>query len=314
MNGLIGYTGFVGQNLDSSFFNDRYNSKNIDSIRGKKYDMLLCAGVPGHKTLANQNPEKDWESILLLMRALENVECNRFIHISTIDVYKSDVDADEDTTINGNELLPYGKHRVKMEQFVKERFPHVNIIRLPGIFGKGLKKNFIFDLIFKIPRMISLDDFDSLKKKLVSAEIKVVKECYKVENSQMLILNQHLPEEKLSGLRTILEQFGYTSLRFTDSESTYSYYDLNNLKQDIKLVLDNKIHLINMVTEPVKAWELAWEAFGIPFCNRVMEEPIRFHIKSKYYKTFNGKGGYLYSKEQVISQLKEFNKSRFCNM
>ena len=43
---LIGYTGFVGSNLLSQYdFTDRYNSKNIQDIHGKDYDLCLCAGV-----------------------------------------------------------------------------------------------------------------------------------------------------------------------------------------------------------------------------------------------------------------------------
>ena len=53
MNGLIGYTGFVGQNLDGPQYEFRFNSKNSGELAGKSFDLLVCAGVPGHKTLAN---------------------------------------------------------------------------------------------------------------------------------------------------------------------------------------------------------------------------------------------------------------------
>ena len=42
---LIGHTGFVGGNIAANAqFTDCYNSKNIAEIRGKSYDMIVCAG------------------------------------------------------------------------------------------------------------------------------------------------------------------------------------------------------------------------------------------------------------------------------
>ena len=57
---LIGYTGFVGNNLaEQTEFDFVYNSKNIHEIQGKTFDIVYCAGMPGTKWIANKNPEKD---------------------------------------------------------------------------------------------------------------------------------------------------------------------------------------------------------------------------------------------------------------
>jgi hypothetical protein len=43
-NALIGYTGFVGSNLDDSGqFDDKYNTSNIRDIDGKDYDLVVSA-------------------------------------------------------------------------------------------------------------------------------------------------------------------------------------------------------------------------------------------------------------------------------
>lgn len=145
---LIGYTGFVGSSLiRQTSFDYYYNSKNIEDIRGKKFSLVICAGAPAVKWKANQEPEKDLENIKMLMSHLENIEADEFILISTVDVYRNSFGVNEETPINTDELDPYGKHRRILEEFIQLHFPKYSIIRLPGLFGVGLKKNVIYDLM-----------------------------------------------------------------------------------------------------------------------------------------------------------------------
>jgi nucleoside-diphosphate-sugar epimerase len=145
---LIGYTGFVGGNLlRQGQYDDLYNSKNIEEIKGKSYDLIICAGVPAVKWKANQNPDEDLRTLERLMDNLRNVETKKIVLISTVDVYDPPVNVYEDTVINPEVVGPYGEHRYLLEQFVREYFSESIVVRLPGLFGKGLKKNFIYDLI-----------------------------------------------------------------------------------------------------------------------------------------------------------------------
>ncbi|GLI09887.1 hypothetical protein YDYSG_59200 [Paenibacillus tyrfis] len=145
---LIGYTGFVGTTLSNqTTFDDYYNSKNIAEIQNKHYKMVICAGAPAVKWKANQDPVQDLENINSLISHLKTIQADEFILISTVDVYKSPNNVDENTIINPDDLDPYGKHRFFLEQFVREKFDNHFIIRLPGLFGRGLKKNFIYDMI-----------------------------------------------------------------------------------------------------------------------------------------------------------------------
>ena len=74
MKALVGYTGFVGSNLDAATnFEGRYNSKNISEAYDTKPDFLIYAGVHAAKYLANSAPEKDFEVIL---NAQKNIEKN----------------------------------------------------------------------------------------------------------------------------------------------------------------------------------------------------------------------------------------------
>lgn len=145
---LVGYTGFVGSSLLSqTHFDDLYNSSNIENIQGKEYELVVCAAAPAVKWRANQAPEEDLENIKKLMAALKEVKTKQFVLISTVDVYKNPILVDEHTVIDPEDIEPYGKHRYYLEEFIKGKFNKHLIVRLPGLFGAGLKKNFIYDLI-----------------------------------------------------------------------------------------------------------------------------------------------------------------------
>mgnify|MGYP005995040559 CR=1 FL=1 len=78
---------------------------------------------------------------------LDTIKCNKFILISTIDVYDNiNGELNEDSNILGNNHI-YGRNRYLFEEYIKKKFNNYHIIRLPGLFGKGLKKNIIYDLI-----------------------------------------------------------------------------------------------------------------------------------------------------------------------
>lgn len=145
---LIGYSGFVGSNLLKQIsFDDCYNSQNIEKIKGKSYDLVYCAGAPGTKWLANKHPKEDFESLSVLMDALSQIQSKKIVLISTVDVYTSCMRVDEESVFDVSEHHAYGKHRMMLESFVSEKFENHHIIRLPGLFGDGLKKNIIFDFL-----------------------------------------------------------------------------------------------------------------------------------------------------------------------
>lgn len=145
---LIGYTGLVGSNLlQQTEFSDCYNRCNIAALGGKEYDLIVCAGAPAAKWLANQKPAADWENLQQLMHCLAHVRARSFVLISTVDVFPVPVGVDEYDAINPTEQHPYGRHRFLLERFVAAEFPCTTILRLPGLFGAGLKKNVIYDFL-----------------------------------------------------------------------------------------------------------------------------------------------------------------------
>lgn len=147
---LLGYTGFVGTTLrEQTTFEALYNSQNIVDIRGQQYDMIVCAAAPAAKWKANQDPDGDRANLLNLMAHLKHVHVGQFVLISTVDVFKMPPAVDENTSITPDRLDAYGRNRYELEQFALEQFPNVVVVRLPGLFGRGLKKNFLFDMIHR---------------------------------------------------------------------------------------------------------------------------------------------------------------------
>ena len=136
MNALIGYTGFVGSNIkNQKRFDYYYNSKNINDITNKSFDTVVCSGVSSVKWFANLNPKKDFNNIRSLIKKLKTISFKKFILISTIAVYDNPADN------------AYGRNRLYLENYIRNNFKNYLIIRLPGLFGKGLKKNVIYDLL-----------------------------------------------------------------------------------------------------------------------------------------------------------------------
>lgn len=146
---LIGHTGFVGATLlAAENFTHGFNSSDFQDMRGCQFDEVVCAGIPSAKWLANQEPAQDRAAIAALLAVLETVRAGRFVLISTIDVYPDPSQPlDETATLEGLANQPYGRHRLEVEQFVASRFPDHAVVRLPALFGEGLKKNALYDLL-----------------------------------------------------------------------------------------------------------------------------------------------------------------------
>lgn len=145
---LIGHTGFVGSNLRRQRdFSHLFNSTTIGGIDGRGFDDVVCAGVSAVKWWANQNPAEDRLRIEGLMRHLETIQVCHFTLISTIDVYDPPFGVTERDAPVLEGLHAYGSNRALLERFVASQFASYQIVRLPALFGIGLKKNAIYDLM-----------------------------------------------------------------------------------------------------------------------------------------------------------------------
>ena len=305
MKSLVGYTGFVGSNLAKSFnFDNLYNSKNIEEAFGSNPDLLVYSGVPAEKFLANNNPEKDLEIINNAFENIKKINPKRVVLISTIDVYKNPINVDEDTSIDIEGLLPYGLNRYKLEKMVEENFDDYLIVRLPGLYGKNIKKNFIYDLINFIPSLLNEQKYNELINK-----DDYIKDFYiKQENGFYKCIDVN--SEQKANLKTYFEKVGFSALNFTDSRSIFQFYNLSYLWEHINIALDNGIKKLNLATEPVSIQELYKYIKGTEFTNEVSKEPFNYDYKTKYFNYFRANEGYIFSKKFILEDIKKFVLSK----
>lgn len=144
---LVGWSGFVGQTLlRQRSFDLQYRSTDIAGIRGREVDLLVCAGAPAAKWIADRDPAADLAKLEALAGHLDRVQAQRVVLISTVDVFADSRGADETRDADAVAPTPYGRNRRWLERWTAERFAQSLIVRLPGLVGPGLRKNAVFDL------------------------------------------------------------------------------------------------------------------------------------------------------------------------
>lgn len=301
---LIGYTGFVGSNIAAhQTFDDYYNSKNIQEIVGKEYDLVISSGIAAEKYLANAHPEKDLANIQSFLDTLCQVKIGQLVFISTVDVYKNPIGQDESSVMDQEDLHAYGKNRLYAEEVVRKAFPSCLIVRLPALFGRNLKKNFIYDFLTKIPTMLTAGAHEQLMEKLNVAEQEKLTVAYeKNEVGNFVFKGVHSEE-----LKSLFERHEATSLNFTDARSSFQFYNLAYLTRDIEKALEAGIDLLNITSQPVSAKEIAEQVFQSDWNNVVSgRQPVAYDLQSRHAAVYGGQDGYLYSADQVLADLTVF--------
>lgn len=301
MNAIVGYTGFVGSNLyDTGKFELAYNSKNICQAYGTAPDLLVYAGLRAEKYLANHEPEKDRESIAQAEENIRRIQPNKLVLISTIDIFNIPRGVDETSEIKTENLHAYGLHRYELERWVRENYPDALIVRLPGLFGKNLKKNFIYDYINIIPTMLKGQKLEEL-----SVKDNQIKNYYSFKSNGFFKL-KNISEEEKGLLKHKFRKIGFTALNFTDSRSIYQFYNLRRLWDDIQIALRSGITLWHPATEPIAAEELYRYLTGEDFINELEGTPADYDYRTIYSELYDGEDGYIESKTDVLGQIKMF--------
>lgn len=280
---LVGYTGFVGSNLVAEHnFGAVYNSKNIEKAFGSNPDLLVYAGVPAQKFIANQNPDDDYKTILNAIENIKKINPKEIVLISTIDVLSDKNGKDEDAA-EFEIKEAYGRNRRYLEKWVEENFENYLIVRLPGLYGKNLKKNFIYDLINFVPNLLKEEKMKELAKKNNA----ILNYYEKGENGFYKV--KVLDETERRELVEILNEVGFTALNFTDSRGKFQFYNLANLWQDIKMARKNQLRTLHLATEPVLIGKLYKYIDDKKLLNELGGEVPNYDFRTKFAGLWGGR-------------------------
>lgn len=298
---LVGYTGFVGSNLNAyGDFQNVYNTKNINEAFGLKPDILIYAGLRAEKYIANKFPERDFDNIQGAIQNIKKIKPKQLVLISTIDVYDKPNNVDENTEIKEENLAAYGKNRLYLEKWVQENINKYLILRLPGLYGINIKKNFIYDYIYKIPKLLNEKKYFELCEKNHD-----LKQYYLLNDDGFYQVKMLNSEQKVALLH-ILDNLNFSALNFTDSRGIFQYYNLRYLAKDINIALNNKISKLNLSTEPISISELYFSLTGNEFKNEIAANPPFYNFKTIHDGFFGGENGYITNKRVVLSEIREF--------
>lgn len=301
MKSLVGYTGFVGSNLAASAdFDGLYNSKNIQDAFGTQPDVLYYSGVPAAKFIANKYPDRDLEIIKNAAENIRKIVPKKLVLISTVDVYKEPNGKDEDAVMETDGLEAYGRNRLYLEEKVKQICPDYHIIRLPGLYGKNIKKNFIYDYINYIPALLN-----EAKMTELSAKQPQLKEYYSLREDGFWAVKADIDRP---ALKEIFRQVGFSALNFTDSRGVFQYYNLKYLYENIQTAIENNVRVLNIATQPITISHLHKVLTGEDFVNEVTKNVPYYDFRTKHSGLFGRNDGYIQSADFVYSDIKQFTE------
>ena len=308
MDILVGFTGFVGQNLYKQHrFDAAFNSKNITDAYGTSPDLCVYSGVRAEKFVADSYPDEDLAHINEAITNICKINPKRLVLISTVDVISSVQPADvyEDTEYVADNLTPYGRHRLFLENQVRDIHANSLVVRLPALFGQGLKKNFIFDLINFIPAMLRKSKFDELNSRQP-----LLANYYHEDANGFLRLKGDLTPGCKDKLKDMFRELGFSALGFTDSRSMFSFYNLDHLWGHIKTLVNEEARLAHLANEPITASEIYQSLYGSEFINLAADQPFDYSFfKTRYARLLGASNdNYISGKETILSEIIDFIK------
>jgi dTDP-4-dehydrorhamnose reductase len=247
VDALVGYTGFVGGNLlRQRHYDLTVHRPDIARIAGRHFDRLVISAAPAEKWRANAEPDADATAVKGLITHLATASAEQAVLISTIDVYPDPRNVDETTAIEpADHLQAYGRNRLGLEQFVRGHFARSLVLRLPALFGPGLKKNLVYDLAAE-----RLEEF-----------------CHR--------------------------------------DSTFQFYDLARLSNDIDTAIGAGLCVLNLATEPVPAHGVAAEVFDRAL-TCVSRPRVDYDMHTRHAAVFGPDGPYLQTRAEVLAALRAF--------
>ncbi len=308
MDALIGYTGFVGGNLMRQHrFEGLFNSSNLASSASQPFDTVLCAAAPGSMFEANRDPDGDLRKVEALIAALRRIDARRFVLISSVAVL-ADFTAEDEGSTRFEETLAYGAHRRLLEAAVADMFADSLIVRLPALYGPGLKKNFLFDMANPMPAFLKADRFDEVRARLGGALAPGFSALYHW-NEPLAAFSLDRAALAASPLADALADAvigtGLSALSFTHRDSHFQFYDVTDLWRDIGKATAQGLEVLHLSPPPIAA-----SAIYTAISGDVMPvTEARIHIEdmgTRHADLWGKSGRYMMNPDDVLAGVAAF--------
>ena len=221
MIAIIGSNGLVGSYLKEAVnYTHEFNSNNINDLSNYSFDLVYIAAPSGNRLIANADPKGDLASTQLLIENLRRTVIDRVILIGTVD------------SVLRNHL-PYGRHRLWLEEQIMYYFENSYVLRLGALIHKNIKKNVLYDL-------------------------------------------KH---------RVYLDKINL--------DTAMQWYDLTNLKRDIKYSVEHNIQIRNLVSENISNREIVEKFFPL------------LSLKSEYNARVS-LAPWIYAKQDIFQSMEKY--------
>ncbi len=297
---LVGSTGFVGNNLmNSHTFEGVCHSSDIVEYFDSNPKLCLYAGVPAAMYLANADAEADLAVMKGAIANLNRIQPEKVVLISSIAVYLDSRGCNELSEMETQGLSAYGCNRLQLERWVREEFPNSLIVRLPALYGIGLKKNFLYDMHTITPAMLKPFLWEDL-----AIKSNLVRDGYTLTNNGFYTLNGKIDPNEM---KAFFETNDFNALSFTDSRSSYQFYNLSRLWNDIENAISEELTLLNLTTPPISAACIYKEVTGkSDWLNELERKPFDYDLRSVHFDLLGGKDGYLCTEQEEIADICRF--------
>lgn len=297
---LVGSTGFVGGNLRARHdFTAVCHSSDVASQYGTCPDLCVYAGVPAAMFLANADPEADLAVMAAARENLQKIAPKELVLISSIAVFSDSRGKDEDDEPDTGDLSAYGRNRLQLERWVRQDFPQALIVRLPALYGRGLKKNFLYDLRTITPSMLKPQKYDELAQRS-----ELVRQGYTLADNGFYKLNGQVAA---AALRAFFAGNDFNALAFTDSRSRYQFYNLGRLWDDITAARKAGLRLLHLCTPPISAQAVYTAVTGKnDWRNELDKPPFDYDLHSRHAALLGGQGAYLCTEQEELDDIKRF--------
>jgi len=306
---IIGHTGFVGAALSGQHaFEAKFNSRNVDTLRQQRFDTVVCAAAPGSMLQANRAPERDRAAIEALMEHLRSIEARRFVLISSIAVLADFGAGDDEDSQAFQQAVAYGRHRRMLEAFCETQFDTCLVVRLPALFGPGLRKNFMFDLMNPVPTMLPEARLEILLERLPPKLRDAFAALYALDAAMgMMRLDRAAldADPRRPALDAAVHAAGMSATQFHNPDTTYQYYDLARLWTDIERALQANLSHLHLAVAPLRAADIHARLLGTP----MPETSATLHredMRTRHAALWGRGGPYLEDADTVMDKLGAF--------